>query len=62
MRRAVLLVLFIFCAFAILLSQQSPVPAAPVKIRIRVALFDRDLNLKPVPRLVINLKPTLSGP
>jgi trypsin-like peptidase len=62
MRRAVLLALFLLCAFAIVLSQPSPVPAAPVKVKIRAALFDRDLNLKPVPRLVINLTPKVSGP
>jgi hypothetical protein len=62
MRRAVLLVLFLVCALAIALSQPSPVPAAPVKIKIRAALFDRDLNLKPVPRLIINLTPKVPGP
>src|SRR5271157_4512873 len=62
MRRAVLLVLFLVCAVAIALSQQPPVPAALVKIKIRAALFDRDLNLKPVPRLIINLTPKVSGP
>ena len=62
MRRAVLLVLFLLCAVVVVFSQQSSVPSAPVKIKIRAALFDRDLNLKPVPRLVINLKPKLSGP
>lgn len=30
--------------------------AAPVKIKIRAALFDRDLNLKPVPRLSISFR------
>ena len=53
MRRAVRIVVFLVCAVAIALSQPSPVPAAPVKIKIRAALFDRDLNLKPVPRLAI---------
>jgi len=61
MRRVVLLVLFLLCALAIAHSQQSPVPSTPVKIKIRAALFDRDLNLKPVPRLVIIVKPKLSG-
>lgn len=62
MRRTVLLVLFLLCALAVVFSQPSPVPSAPAKIKIRVALFDRDLNLKPVPRLVISLKPKPSGP
>jgi Trypsin-like peptidase domain len=62
MRRAVLLALFFLCALALALSQQLPIPDAPVKVKIRAALFDRDLNLKPVPRLVIALKPKLSAP
>ena len=61
MRRAVLLVLFLAWTLAFALAQQSPVPAAPVKIKIRAALFDRDLNLKPVPRLVISMTPKPSG-
>jgi hypothetical protein len=62
MRRAVLLALFLVCFLTIIFSQQSPGPAAPVKIKIRAALFDRDLNLKPVPRLTISLTPKVSGP
>jgi Trypsin-like peptidase domain len=57
MRRPLLLALFLFCVLAVVFSQQAPAPAAPVKIKIRAALFDRDLNLKPVPRLAITLKP-----
>ncbi len=46
--------LALLCLFlAACLSAQAP---APVKIKIRAALFDRDLNLKPVPRLAITLK------
>ena len=62
MRRAVLLALVLVCFLTLVFSQQSPGPATPVKIKIRVALFDRDLNLKPVPRLSINLTPKVSGP
>ncbi|MBZ5656126.1 MAG: serine protease [Acidobacteriia bacterium] len=61
MRRAVLLVPFLLCALGIAFSQQASIPASPVKIKIRAALFDRDLNLKPVPRLVVSLTPKLSG-
>jgi len=62
MRRAVLLVFFLLCVPGIAFSQQVSVPAAAVKVKIRAALFDRDLNLKPVPRLVISLTPKPSGP
>ncbi len=61
MRRPLLLVVFLLCVLAAVFSQPSPRPAAPVKIKIRAALFDRDLNLKPVPRLLITLKPTTAG-
>lgn len=61
MRRAVLLAASFFCLVPFLFSQPNPVTAPPVKIKIRAALFDRDLNLKPVPRLAITLKPTATG-
>lgn len=61
MRRALLLVTSILCVFPFLVSQSNPVPGAPLKIKIRAALFDRDLNLKPVPRVVITLKPAAAG-
>lgn len=32
-----------------------------VKVKIRAALYDRDLNVKPVPRLVVKLLPTAAG-
>lgn len=32
-----------------------------VKVKIRAALYDRDLNVKPVPRLVVKLIPTAAG-
>jgi trypsin-like peptidase len=32
-----------------------------VKVKIRAALYDRDLNVKPVPRLVLKLLPTAAG-
>lgn len=63
MRRAVLLVASLCCLLPLVFSQPSSAPPSPVKIKIRAALFDRDLNLKPVPRLVITLKPaTASSP
>ncbi len=60
MRRVVLFAasLLLLCPF-VLFCQQNPAP--PLKIKIRAALFDRDLNLKPVPRLVITLKPTMGA-
>ena len=57
LRLGILFVAFISCAFA-----QQPVTAGtPVKVKIRAALFDHDLNLKPVPRLAIALKPKAAG-
>ncbi len=44
-----------------MLSQQPGTSGTAVKIKIRAALFDRDLNLKPVPRLAITLKPKAAG-
>lgn len=35
--------------------------AQNVKVKVRAALYDRDLNLKPVPRLTIKLVPTAPG-
>src|SRR5215475_1666739 len=35
--------------------------AQNVKLRVRAALYDRDLNLKPVPRLVVKLVPATPG-
>ena len=55
MRRRVLLAASLFCLLPFLLAQ-SAVVGPPLKIKIRAALFDRDLNLKPVPRLAITLK------
>jgi S1-C subfamily serine protease len=45
--------LLLSCLLAGLLSAQT----ADVKLKVRVALYDRDLNLKPVPRLVVKLTP-----
>ena len=61
MRRPAFLVVSILCLLPSLLCQQSAVRASSLKIKIRAALFDRDLNLKPVPRLVITLKPKAAG-
>ena len=61
MRRAVLLVASLLCLIPLLYSQPTPAAASPIKIKIRAALFDRDLNLKPIPRLVISLKPVPPG-
>ncbi len=49
-RFRLLLPILLFCA-AVGLGQ-APVP---VKVKVRAALFDRDLNLKPVPRLAMTL-------
>ena len=54
MRRAVPLELFLLCAVVVVFFRQSTAPCALVKIKIRAALFDHDLSLKPVPRLLIN--------
>jgi hypothetical protein len=62
MRRAMLLLASCFCLLPFLFSQPNPMSAPPLNIKIRVALFDRDLNLKPVPRLVITLKPASGVP
>jgi len=35
--------------------------AAPVNLKIRAALYDRDLNIKPVPRLTLKLIPLAPG-
>jgi hypothetical protein len=61
MRRVVLLAASFFCLLPLLLSQQAAVSGPSIKIKIRVALFDRDLNLKPVPRLIVTLKPKAAG-
>ena len=61
MRRVLLLAASFFCFLPFLLSQQAAVSGPPIRIKIRAALFDRDLNLKPVPRLAITLKPEAAG-
>ncbi len=61
MRRALFLLLFVIWASTFVLPQQPAASATSVKIKIRAALFDRDLNLKPVPRLAISLKPKTAG-
>jgi hypothetical protein len=55
MRRLVIIVSVLFLLTLSLLHAQTAGPAAPLKIKVRAALFDRDLNLKPVPRLAITL-------
>lgn len=57
MRRLVPAFLFLLLSIS-LVQGQTPQTAAPLKIKIRVALFDRDLNLKPVPRLALTLRST----
>jgi hypothetical protein len=47
------LALFSLVLFASLVAAQT----VEVKLKIRAALYDRDLNLKPVPRLVVKLTP-----
>jgi len=61
MRRALLLGLLFLAVALCAIAQQPATARTPVKIKIRAALFDRDLNLKPVPRLVIVLAPKGSG-
>ena len=39
----------------------SAVFGQTVKVKVRAALYDRDLNIKPVPRLVIKLAPAAPG-
>ncbi len=46
------------CGF--LWPQSSPAPGG-VKVKVRAALYDRDLNLKPVPHLEVKLIPALPG-
>lgn len=41
----------------ILFSGLLAAQTADVKVKIRAALYDRDLNIKPVPRLVVKLTP-----
>ncbi len=53
MRRAVVLLLLVA---VVLLTCGAAQTVAPLKIKIRAALFDRDLNLKPVPRLSVALR------
>jgi S1-C subfamily serine protease len=43
----------LFVLFAAVAAAQN----GGVKVKIRVALYDRDLNVKPVPRLVVKLTP-----
>lgn len=61
MRRLLPVFLIIFVLSISLVQGQTPQATAPLKIRIRVALFDRDLNLKPVPRLALTLRSTDSA-
>jgi hypothetical protein len=59
MRRLFFLLACLF-AFCSVYAQTNASPAS-LKIKIRAALFDRDLNLKPVPRLSISLQPKTAG-
>src|SRR5690349_8319637 len=50
------------CLFAVCsVNGQTTANTTSLKIKVRAALFDRDLNLKPVPRLAINLQPKAIG-
>ena len=53
MRRAVLLSLLVAVVLVTCAWTQT---ASPLKVKIRAALYDRDLNLKPVPRLSVTFK------
>jgi hypothetical protein len=52
MRRAVLVLVNVTLLFTMCAAAQS---AQPLKLKVRAALYDHDLNLKPVPRLTITL-------
>ncbi len=47
--------------FAFLLTLASAAAAQNVKVKVRAALYDRDLNVKPVPHLVVKLVPAAPG-
>ncbi len=51
-RQVCVLIVFLPCLFFPANAQDSQ----PVTVRVRAALFDRDLNLKPVPRLQISIR------
>ncbi len=53
MRRVFAVSLLLGVVLATCAAAQTP---TPVKVKIRVALYDRDLNLKPVPRLPITFR------
>ena len=49
--------LFVLLALTIaIVSSASAQTAKPIPVKIRAALFDRDLNIKPVPRLQITIR------
>jgi hypothetical protein len=50
--------MFLLAALGLLISAAS---AQNVKVTVRAALYDRDLNVKPVPRLEIKLVPQAPG-
>lgn len=60
MRRLTVAVLTLFSLLPAHAFQVAVTPTA-LKVKVRVALFDRDLNLKPVPRLAIHVTPSAQG-
>ncbi len=56
MRRRVVVVAAVFIYAFSLAFAQNTAPSTNLKVKIRAALFDRDLNLKPVPRLALTLR------
>jgi hypothetical protein len=58
MKHTAMSISLVFILTAIALGQNTGVKSnAAVKVTVRAALYDRDLNLKPVPQLVIKLVP-----
>jgi len=53
MKRNIAWLLVLLCAVAV----NGQEPAGKVALKVRVALYDRDLNIKPVPRLAVKLTP-----
>src|SRR5882762_7881351 len=49
------------CIIALLFVLVSAVAAQTVKLKLRAALYDRDLNVKPLPHLSVKLVPATPG-
>ena len=53
MKRKMAWLLALWCALPLMAQE----PGAKVQLKVRAALYDRDLNIKPVPRLTVKLTP-----